>query len=146
MLSGGEVAKHVKGFIHEPKQVKGDCVHLTAKRVYILEGAGCLDFGGSELKHSERRAFKPEKRSSEDKYGWWDLPPGSYIVELNERVTIPGGRTACLSPCSRLLKNGTFHPTVITTRSEELEEVALFVGSPGIKIKQNARISKLVMW
>lgn len=146
MLPGKEAAAYVKNFVHEPKQVKEDCVHLTAKRIYILEGPGSLDFGGSELAFGKRRTFKTEKRSSEDKYGWWDLPRGSYIVELNERVDIPEGKTACLTPCSRLLKNEAFHPTVITSNQKDLEEVSLFVGPPGIKIKENARISKLVMW
>ncbi|MEE8168124.1 MAG: hypothetical protein V3T58_04560 [Candidatus Hydrothermarchaeales archaeon] len=145
ILPGKKVAEFLEGIIHSGTQIHDRCVDLTAKQVYILEGPGSLDFGGSELEIGKRRKYPKVKRSREDKYGWWNLGGGQYVVEYNEKLKLPEDKAAILYPRAELLGNEVIHPTIMIEGEEELPAMCLSVGAPGIHIKENARISRLVV-
>lgn len=141
-LSSDETAEQIDNIIHLDTQ-KGDAgVDLTVNAVYKIGGVGKLDFGGSEYEQAERLELHPERKSREDDYGWWKLTPGEYIVEYNESFV--GDGVARVYPHTRLLQAGATHSAFRPERGEDL--VALLqVSEGGVHIKENARISTLII-
>jgi len=144
-LSGEEIAALLSGTIHLPKQIEPSSVHLTAGKVFQPTSSGAVDFGGSEYSEAEREAIAPKKLAPEDKYGWWDLPQGTYILELNESLSLPEDTIGLLVPSRRITQSGASHPAQLLTGQCESIVVPLFVPSVGIRIKQNARVSQLLV-
>jgi len=142
-IPGFEAADRIKNLIHKDTQLGEDKVYLTVKQIYSLDKKGSLDFGGSELDLAKRRPLFPKKRHPEDKYGWWSLNQGTYLVEFNEQIDLREKEIAILESREELLQNGCFHPLRIITPEERLSFIPLNVGGQGIDIKQNARISFL---
>ena len=142
-IPGSEAADRIKNFIHKDTQTGEDKVYLTVKQIYSLDKKGSLDFGGKELNLAKRKPLLPKKKLSEDKYGWWSLNQGTYLVEFNEQIELRDKDIAILEPREELLCNCSFHPLRIITPEEKLSFIPLNVGSQGIDIKQNARISIL---
>lgn len=145
-LSGETIVDdHLSGVIHEETQVEPNRVSLTAAGVYRIETPGQLDFGGGELQVSDREPIPPEKRDSDDDYGWWELAAGTYLLQLNETVQLSAGLVGHLSPHDHLTWGGASHSTL------ELDEddsdvrlvVPLSVPDTGLAIKENARVSNL---
>jgi len=143
LIPGSEAADRIKNFIHKDTQTGEDNVYLTVKQIYSLDKKGSLDFGGSELNLAKRKPLLPKKRHPEDKYGWWNLNQGTYLVEFNEQIELREKEIAILESKEELLQSGCFHPLRIITPQEELSFIPLNVGGQGIDIKQNARISTL---
>ena len=83
-IPGFEAADRIKNLIHKDTQIGEDKVYLTVKQIYSLDKKGSLDFGGSELNLAKRKPLLPKKKLTEDKYGWWSLSRGIYLVEFNE--------------------------------------------------------------
>lgn len=137
----------VENITYGPKQQMENYVYLTVKAIYLVAEKGALDFGGSEYAHSKIVAIQPEMASKEDQYGWWDLKAGSYLVEFNETINPFPQNAARIVPSHHLLRNNAYHPEIyFTLEKDELEkykQIPLVIGEPGLKIKQNARISCL---
>ena len=142
-IPGSEVVHRIKNFIHKDTQIGEDKVYLTVKQIYSLDKKGSLDFGGSELNLAKRKLLLPKKKLTGDKYGWWSLNQGTYLVEFNEQIELREKEIAILESREELLHNCSFHPLRIITPEEKLSFIPLNVGSQGIDIKQNARISVL---
>lgn len=142
-ISGAEIYKKMKNAIHEKKQVAKDYCYLTVSQVYEIDGTGSLDFGGKELTIAPKKKLCPEKKQPEDQYGWWNLKEGSYLLEFNEGINLEDNEVAIIQPRKELLSNGCFHPTVLIMPHEEVATIPLVVGSNGLNIKENARISML---
>lgn len=135
-----EYTQFLEGIVHEPTQTEGRGFDLTVAEVYDVTAPGRVDFGGGELDPAETSPHDSRKRRPEDDYEWWHLDAGHYLVEYNESL-VAGDRTFVLQTRDELLERGAFHPTLHVT---ELFRVPLAVGSAGIRIKENARISTLV--
>ncbi len=146
LLSGEGVVELLENLTYEKTQIQKFGVDLTVKKIYVLESPGSLDFGGSELEFGDKCRYKLEKRDPDDKYSWWNLPPGDYILEYNEKIILPKGMISILQPRTEIMKNGSYHPTIVLTSDDSLPTVTLSVGQQGIKIKQNARISRLMVF
>jgi len=142
-IPGFEAADRIKNLIHKDTQTGEDKVYLTVKQIYFLDEKGSLDFGGSELSLAKRKPLLAKKILPEDKYGWWNLNQGTYLVEFNEQIDLEDKEIAILQPREELLCNCSFHPLRIITPEEKLSFIPLNVGYQGIDIKQNARISVL---
>ena len=133
-------AAHIDGLVHEPAQTHDRGLDLTVADVHGTTEPGRVDFGGGELDPAVTEAQDRTKRDPDDEYGWWSLDPGTYLVEYNE--SIPGDDLRfTVQTRDALLERGAFHPTLRVT---ELPRVPLSVGSAGIRIKENARISTVV--
>ena len=141
ILSADEAAEQLENVIHLQTQRAVDGVDLTVGGVYKLEGGGRLDFGGSEFEEAEQMVMHPERRSREDEYGWWKLTPGEYIIEYNEEFV--GEGIARVYPHSRLLRAGASH-AAFRPEPGKLKTL-LQVAEGGVHIKENARISTLVI-
>lgn len=135
----------VKNYIHEGKQFPEDIpvALVTVHRIGVIAGRGSLDFGGSEYTTAQIDWLKPQKQAEEDKYGWWHLPPGSYMVEFNETLELISGRRAYLQIWDKAGRNGISHPFLALEQSKSPLQVVATVGPEGIDIKENARLSQL---
>jgi dUTP pyrophosphatase len=144
LIQGERIAPLVADLISREKQVKEFSLDLTVRRIYELSGRSSLDFGGGEYGEPKRKVIDPVKQKPEDKYGWWSLNEGTYLVSLNEAVEALAG-VGFISPHPRLLKAGCTHPTLFTLEWEKDYILPLTVGAQGLKLKENARISKLMV-
>ncbi|MDZ7792798.1 MAG: hypothetical protein U5P10_03640 [Spirochaetia bacterium] len=135
----------LKNYIHEGKQFSEDipAAYLTVHQIGVLAGRGSLDFGGSEYSTAQIDWLVPQKQQEEDKYGWWHLPPGSYLVEFNETLELSPGMRAYLQIWKKAARNGIQHPFMLIDTSHSPLQVLVTVGPEGIDIKENARLSQL---
>jgi deoxycytidine triphosphate deaminase len=151
LLSADDTRRRLDGVVHFDTQSESasDGLDLTAAAVFAFTGPGQLDFGGDEEQPAERRRLDPEKRAPDDDYGWWNLDAGTYAVRFNESVQLEAGDVALLTPHERLLKAGAHHPVcglrAPRAASDALETV-LSVGNAGLHVKENARLSTLLLF
>lgn len=143
LLSGKKVKKYVDGIIHEETQLAEKGVDLTVDSVARPATATDLDFGGGEEKIGKSEKITPEKRNEDDKYGWWNLKEGLYIIEFNEEIDVAEA-TGTVVPLARLTRGGSFHGTVVFSGKLE-DNPVLTVSSAGLNLKENARISRLLV-
>ena len=143
LLTGKDAAKRVKGFINARQQVHGLHVDLTAGRIYLLNPTGTVDFGGNELLPAEPVPMSTQKKHSQDRYEWWTLLHGAYLVECNEVLKLGADDIALLEPHERLQKVGASHATRFLRGTMDPIYLLLEVPTGKVEIKQNARISTL---
>ncbi len=143
LLSGKKVKKYVDGIIHEETQLSEKGVDLTVDSIARPTTATELDFGGGEEQIGESEEITPKKRNNEDKYGWWNLEEGLYIIEFNEEIDVAEA-TGTVVPLARLTRGGSFHGTVVFSGQLE-DNPVLAVSSAGLNLKENARISRLLV-
>ncbi|MFB6180751.1 MAG: deoxyuridine 5'-triphosphate nucleotidohydrolase [Candidatus Nanohalobium sp.] len=136
----------VQNFIDLDTQLTPQGFDLTVDEIHRFEGSGKIDFSNSEREIPESRPIKPEKESSEDEYGWWDLEQGTYKVVMNEKVDIPNNLTGFAFPRSSLLRMGvTIENAVWDSGFTGVGSFKLSVDNPeGVKIKENARVNQIV--
>lgn len=144
-LQGKHVAAVLKGIISEKHQRHHHETDLTVNAVFRLTGAGAVDFGGSEELAAPREELSPVKETSDAKYGWWKLRAGSYIVRFNEVPALTEDQIGFIQPHERLISAGATHPSFYFREERDSLETAITVGSGGIHIKENARVSKLLI-
>ena len=142
-VSGPEATPRIKNLVHRDTQVKEGKVYLTVKQVYLSDEKGSVDFSGKELAVAKRKPVLPEKKFPEDKFGWWRLGKGTYLIQFNEQIELKEKEIAILQPREELLQNFCFHPTRIMTPPETLPPIPLSAGGKGIDAKQNAHLSVL---
>lgn len=137
--------EYLSNTLHRETQVEDRAVSLTAGDLHNPTEPGDLDFGGSEFTLAKRDPVPPKKRNDDDDYGWWELPAGDWLLELNENVTYSGVFTGVLHPHDHLSWNGASHPTIWLSEDEADMRLLLplSVPEPGINIKENARVTSL---
>ncbi|MFW6193131.1 MAG: deoxycytidine triphosphate deaminase [Gemmatimonadota bacterium] len=145
ILDADEIADRVERLVHLDTQRARRGLDLTVERIARITGGGRLDFGGSEFEPAGRETLKPELAGPEDDYGWWSLDPGSYIVRYNERPTLDSGLIGRVLPLDRLLQAGASHPSFLLPDAGGPVETLLTVGDGGCRLKENCRISRLVV-
>ena len=143
LLTGKEAIARIKGALNPKYQVHGTAVDLTVKNIYAVDPVGQVDFGGSEYKPAGKIEVASLRREAEDRYQWWDLDRGCYIVEFNETLELPDNEVGMLEPEERLLRAGAAHPSHFVRGRVAPIETLLEVNTLRIQIKQNARISRL---
>lgn len=144
LTSGKKLVKLVEGIISDEKQVNDLSVDLTVKEVYELHTPGVMDFGGGEYVESGKHKLEPVKAMPDDDFGWWHLHPGVYLVTLNETIDSIKG-LGLMSPHPRLLKCGATHSTLVVHEWKSEYILPLSVGENGMEMKENSRISKLLV-
>jgi len=142
-VSGTEAAARLTGMISPRYQVHGYSIDLTAKQIYALDPAGSVDFGGAEYSPSARMPVASQRRNREDRYEWWDLSRGAYMLEFNENLALAPNEFAILEPDERMVRCGASHGTVFLRGQGERLETLLMVGTLNVHIKQNARVSRV---
>lgn len=145
ILEGEQAAELLRNLVYEKKQVHGWSVDLTVKSISRVATTGSLDFGGSEFAPSERIALSPQKMDPSSEYGWWHLAAGDFLVEYNEELSLSANQFAILQPHERLMECGATHGTRLIIEPEEKLFSLLNVCEADVRIKENARISKLIV-
>ncbi|MEF8880118.1 MAG: dCTP deaminase [Candidatus Thermoplasmatota archaeon] len=139
MLSDSKkiLENNIKDIVHEDTQRHEKTVDLTLNKVMKIKNRGSLDFGGSEYQPSDTEEIPPKKKTEDDKYGWWRLDEGIYLVEYNEKIN---RGNVWIQPHSRLIKTGAYTPGRIIEEEGKITGL-LIVGDNGVDIKENARIA-----
>lgn len=144
-LNGEHVAAVLKGLISEKHQRHDFETDLTVAIISRVSGGGVVDFGGSEERPADITEMPPTKRDDTDQYGWWDLDAGSYMITYNEVPALEDHHIAFVQPHERLIAAGATHPSFHFRAERRSIQTMLSVGSGGVQIKENARISKLLI-
>jgi deoxycytidine triphosphate deaminase len=143
LLPGKDAASHIEGILHPKYQVHGFSVHLTVKKIYAVDPAGKLDFGGSEYAPAGRVEIQPHALRPEDSYRWWELDKDSYFVECNESISLASDQLALIEPEDRLLRAGAWHAPLSVRGRVGPVELLLTVGVLQLRVKENARIARV---
>ncbi len=143
LRSGKETARRMHRFISSKHQVHAYSVDLTARQIYSLGPTGAVDFAGSDYLAADPHAVSAYQKHSQDKYRWWSLLHGAYLVEFNETLELAENEIALLEPHERLLRAGAVHPALYVRGKVDPIATMLSVAGAKIEIKQNARISTL---
>lgn len=136
----------VENFINLEVQLTPNGFDLTVAGIFSFEGPGALDFSNKERELPVVSELSAEKKSPQDKFGWWQLKKGAYKIRTNEVVSMPNDLSAFATPRSSLLRMGAYTQTAVWDAGfKGASEFMLVVENPaGLRIKQNARIAQLV--
>lgn len=145
ILDADATAERLDGLVHLESQRAPTGLDLTVGSVARITGGGKLDFGGSEFEPAAREVVEPELADPADDYGWWELEPGSYLVRYNEVPELGEGELARVHPLPRLLRAGAAHPAFVVQGREDPLETLLTVGTGGCGLKENCRVSRLLV-
>lgn len=148
ILDADETRSQLAGLVHFDTQRAPAGLDLTVDRIARVTGPGRLDFGGSEFAPAEREAVAPRLAAPDDDYGWWELEAGTYVARYNETLELDPGRVGAVQPLPRLLRAGASHPAFVVEGGEGDGgplEVLLTVGDGGCALKENCRISRLLV-
>ncbi len=155
MADSTRIEDLITGYISGKKQFIGDSAALlTVAGIGTFSYRGSLDFGGSEYAEAQIKWLTPQKKADDDTYGWWHLSEGMYIAELNERIAPETERLFLMQIWEPAQRAGIVHPSFVlhpedhSGRDKEQKplRVTVSVGSTGVDIKENARLSKLVLF
>lgn len=144
-LSGDDTTEYVENIVHRETQEADYGFDLTVDQLFRITGGGALDFGGSEFEKAQRQRLDPALAQPEDNYGWWMLEEGEYIARFNESLRLQDEVIALIEPLERLLQAGVIHASRHFSESTDSLEVLLTVGSQGLRLKENCRISRLLV-
>ncbi len=145
ILDGERTAGLLANLIYRKKQVRPRSVDLTIKSLSRIATTGVLDFGGSEYSAGEKVTLSPKKMEPSDEYGWWYLAAGDFLVEYNEELSLPLNHLAILQPHERLIECGVTHGVRLITEPDEKLISLIHVCQADVRIKENARISSLIV-
>ena len=145
LMTGQEIVALTSELISAKKQQGAFSVDLTVKEIRKVDAGGALDFGGSEFQEASTTLVEPEKKSTEEPYGWWKLGQGNYLMKFNEKIDLKNQGVIMIFPHSRLLAAGGSHPPIMIDDPSEDIQIVLGVGAQGLAIKQNARVSKALV-
>lgn len=139
----------IQDYIDLDTQLTPNGFDLTAGEIHEFVGPGKIDFSNDERELPETRPIPPEKRSEDDEYGWWRLPPGVYKIKANETVKLPENMMALTKPRSSLLRSGVYIGNAAWEAGfEGTGEFLLHVENPdGFAVKENARVNQIIfLW
>ena len=121
-------------------QVQPNGIDVTLESVWRISGAGALGLTNADRIIPER---VPLEASAD---GWWELPPGTYIIRLRETVALPLDIMAFGRPRSSLLRcAAALHTAVWDAGYHGRSESLLVVyGSDGVRLARGARVLQLV--
>jgi deoxycytidine triphosphate deaminase len=145
MMSADALAQQLDGLVHLDTQRAPDGVDLTVDAVYRTTGHGQLDFGGGECEAAPRDPLTPVLDDPDDDYAWWTLEDGAYVIRYNESLTLTGDQRARIYPLERTLHAGAHHSTFVLDEGRDPLETLLVVTRMGCRLKENCRVSRLVV-
>ncbi|MBN2365328.1 MAG: hypothetical protein EH225_04970 [Calditrichaeota bacterium] len=135
----------ISGTLSSKKQLSHNFIDLTIHAVFRNKAAGKLDFGGSEFSPGLTDPCFPVKNHPDEPYGWWNLHDGYYQIIYNEEFKLAKNEIAFLQPHPRLLSAGSFHPSLLVNELNRSFHMLLHVPKHGIQLKENARISQILV-
>ena len=146
ILDGNLIVELLDKYVDQEKQTGAFSFDLTIRSITQLEGVGRVDFSGKEFEWGQRSILSPKSFNPGDNHGWWRLAQGEYVIRFNEALTLPENCIAVIHPLDRIAQNGAHHAPAFIQSSAPYLEVLLAVGRQGIEIKENARVSSLMIF
>ncbi len=143
-----EKNKLIENYINLDKQLTPNGFDISVESVSKFESAGALDFSNSERVVPSGIEIMPQKKKTDDKYGWWSLQKGAYKVRTNEVVNLSNNLSALAFSRTSLLRMGAFTQNGVWDAGFKGKgEFILVVQNPrGVELKQNARLIQLVFF
>lgn len=140
--------KLVENCISLDKQLTPNGIDLTVAAAAEFCQPGALDFSNKERAIPEAAGIHPKKKTSKDKYGWWELAPGAYKIKTNEIINLSDDLTALAFSRTSLLRMGCFtsHGVWDAGFSGKGEFILCVQNPRGLKLKENARLVQLVFF
>lgn len=147
LFKSNEIKKNIHNLVHQDTQQQEYCLDLTLSEIHEFTGAGSLDFGGSEFEPASTQIMKPEKKNTDDKYGWWKLSGGIYRAVCNESFKPLENHSIFITPHVHAQEAGLMVNTVIADRNQNSDAIRLLIQVPdaGCNIKENARFASAFM-
>lgn len=145
ILDADATSMLVNRIVHLDTQRAPTGLDLSVGSVHRVTGPGALDFGGSEFQPAAREELEPELANPDDDYGWWRLDAGTYVMRYNESLALQPGQLAHVLPLERLLRAGASHPAFVVDDARDPLESLLTVGGSGCRMKENCRVSRLLV-
>ena len=143
-LAFDELKKQISNIVYEDTQRHNNHIDLTVGEVHRINGAGSLDFGGSEFKPATTEKLKPEKQKPDDDYGWWKLQQGPYKIIFNEELKLNEGHSALISAHPHAREAGIISDSYTISEDNSGDfSITVTVSEAGCNIKENARIAEL---
>lgn len=137
--SGSFVAEHVSPTTDVQVQPNG--VDLTLSVVAQPIDAGRIGLSAKSV--ADRQSIPTTEVTDEGETYY--LPPGAYVAQYGERVSIPDGHVGFIYPRSSLLRNGCMLHTAVWDAGYEGEGTGLLVVHHDIEIDRGARIGQFVL-
>src|SRR5215475_4631370 len=106
MLTGGEIARRrivAPDAERVDEQVQPNGIDLTLDVLWVLRGAGRLGRDPDDRLLPEREPIAPNAQ------GWFEVPPGDYVLRFAEVVAVPLDCGGLVFPRSSLLQIGRAH-------------------------------------
>ncbi|WP_240316123.1 deoxycytidine triphosphate deaminase [Salinibacter ruber] len=145
MDTANALASQLDGLVHLDTQRASTGIDLTVDAVFRTTGPGQLDFGGGEFRAVPRERTGPTLDDPDDDYGWWTLEKGAYVVQYNESLRLDDGQQAVVTPLERTLRAGAHHGAFVLDEGRDPIETLLVVSRMGCRLKENCRVSRLVV-
>lgn len=135
-----EEQRMVSGLLDQELQLQPAGLDVTLGAVFELTEAGRLGVDERQLPDRVPLAF--------DFWGWLHLSPGSYMIQLNEAVSLPLDVLALGRARSSLLRCGAaLHTALWDPGYAGRSECLLTVNNPaGIDLQKDARVMQLVFF
>ena len=145
MHTAKALASQLDGLVHLETQRASTGIDLTVGAVFRTTGPGQLDFGGGEFQAVPRERIEPTLDDPEDDNGWWTLEKGAYVVQYNESLRLDDGQQAVVTPLERTLHAGGHQGSFVLGDGRARLETLLVVSRMGCRLKENCRVSRLVV-
>jgi dUTP pyrophosphatase len=133
---GSVVAGHVTPT--RGAQVQPNGVDLTLADVLEQRSPGRVGRDGKRV--GERRALDPAGDPPT-----YDLPPGGYVVQYAETISVPEGHVGFLYPRSTLLRNSCMLNTAVWDAGYEGRGEGLLQVHHRVEIEAGARVAQFVL-
>lgn len=141
MIRSGEfVYEHVKqtnGRDVHPNQLQPNGVELTIDNIYAITQVPYI--GDSSYDKGERVKIDSEA------VGMYSLDQGYYIIEYNERISIPEGHVGYVFPRSRFMRSGAMLHTALWDTGYTGKGEGGFTAHTDIEIEADCRVGQLVL-
>lgn len=140
--SGAFVAEQLGAV--DSEQVQPNGVDLRLDAILGFETSGAITRDGKRI--GERESLEPTTLAAGDADATgYRLDPGDYVLQYEERVSIPEGHVGFVLPRSSLMRNGAMIHTAVwdagyTGRGEGLLQVG-----HELELERGARVAQLVL-
>lgn len=122
------------------EQIQPNGIDLTVQSVALIASSGQMGSAAGERRLSDHSPLQF------DTLGYLDLPPGCYVITLNEILHLPKNVIALGKPRSSLLRCGvSVHTAVWDAGYSGRSQSLMVIYNPyGFRLGHNARILQLV--
>lgn len=142
IISGSKVFKnqYVSYILDASFQVRTTGIYFTLGKIYSFEGSGVIDFDRSfqQLPHRKELLFNPDFSI--------ELAQGTYYIEFNEKVSIPGDIMGIFLQRKDIIKTGiSVTAAMLNPFYKGTVGALLRVENPkGVKLIKHARLGQWI--